>query len=186
MTFIEIFLIGIGLSMDCFAVSVTLGTSKKMSWKDLFRMALFFGFFQGFMTFMGWWLGDSVKQFIQEVDHWIAFSILSFIGARMVIESFKHEEEKKIVDIRNYKVLVSLSIATSIDALMTGISFGFINVNIIMATILISSLTFAVTITGGKLGEKTTFIPARRAELAGGIVLILIGVKILFEHLEIL
>jgi manganese efflux pump family protein len=186
MTFFEIFLIAIGLSMDCFAVSVSFGTSGKLLWRDLFRMGLFFGFFQGMMTFAGWWVGDSLKQLIESVDHWVAFFILSFIGIRMIIESFKHEEKRTPVDIRKFSVLISLSIATSIDALMTGVSFGFIKVNIIKSVILISSITFFVTLTGGKLGEKATFIPARRAELIGGIVLILIGVKILLQHLAII
>jgi manganese efflux pump family protein len=185
MTFFEIFLIGIGLSMDCFAVSVSFGTSRKLLWKDLIRMALFFGFFQGMMTYAGWWAGDTLKQLIESVDHWIAFSILSLIGIRMIMESFKQEKEKTSIDIRKFKILLSLSVATSIDALMTGVSFGFINVDIIRATILISSVTFIVTLIGGKLGEKATFIPARRAELIGGIVLILIGLRILFEHLGI-
>ena len=186
MTFFEISLIGIGLSMDCFAVSVSFGTSRKLLWRDLLRMALFFGFFQGMMTFLGWWAGDSLKQIIESVDHWVAFSILSVIGIRMIIESFKHEKERKLMDIRKFRILLSLSVATSIDALMTGVSFGFINVDIIKTTILISSVTFIVTLIGGKLGEKATFIPARRAELIGGLVLILIGVKILLEHLAII
>ena len=186
MTFFEISLIGIGLSMDCFAVSVSFGTSRKLMWKDLLRMALFFGFFQGMMTFLGWWAGDSLKQIIESVDHWVAFSILSVIGIRMIIESFKHEKERTAIDIRKFRILLSLSVATSIDALMTGVSFGFIKVDIIKTTILISSVTFIVTLIGGKLGEKATFIPARRAELMGGMVLILIGVKILLEHLGII
>jgi putative Mn2+ efflux pump MntP len=185
MTFFEIFLIGIGLSMDCFAVSVSFGTTRKLLWKDLLMMALFFGFFQGMMTFVGWWVGDSIKPIIESVDHWVAFSILSLIGIRMIIESFKHEKERTSLDIRKYRILLSLSIATSIDALMTGVSFGFIKVEIIKTIIMISSITFFLTMIGGKLGEKATFIPARRAELIGGIVLILIGTKILFEHLGI-
>ena len=186
MTLFEILLIGIGLSMDCFAVSVSFGTSGRLSWKDLLRMALFFGFFQGMMTFAGWWAGDALKQMIESVDHWVAFSILSIIGIRMIMESFKHEKEKASIDIRKFRILLSLSVATSIDALMTGVSFGFINVDIVKTTILIASVTFIVTLIGGKLGEKATFIPARRAELIGGIVLILIGTKILFEHLGII
>jgi manganese efflux pump family protein len=186
MTFFEIFLIGIGLSMDCFAVSVSFGTSGKLFWKDFIRMSLFFGFFQGMMTFAGWWVGDSLKQMIESVDHWVAFSILSFIGIRMISESFKHEEDRTSVDVRKLSILLSLSIATSIDALMTGVSFGFIKVNIVKSVILISSITFLVTLTGGKLGEKATFIPARRAELIGGIMLILIGAKILLQHLAII
>jgi putative Mn2+ efflux pump MntP len=186
MTFFEIFLIGIGLSMDCFAVSVSFGTSRKLLWKDLTRMALFFGFFQGMMTFLGWWVGDALKQIIGSVDHWVAFSILSVIGIRMIIESFKHEKERKLIDVRKLRILLSLSVATSIDALMTGVSFGFIHVEIIKATILIFAVTLVVTLIGGKLGEKATFIPARKAELIGGIMLILIGAKIVLEHLGII
>jgi putative Mn2+ efflux pump MntP len=185
MTFFVVFLIALGLSMDCFAVSVSFGTSRKLLWKDLFKMGLFFGFFQGMMTFVGWWFGDKLKQVIESLDHWVAFSILSIIGIRMIVESFKHEKNRRLIDVRKLRILLSLSVATSIDALMTGISFGFIKVDIVRSIILIASVTFFVTILGGKIGEKTTFIPARRAELIGGIVLILIGTKILFNHLGI-
>jgi manganese efflux pump family protein len=186
MTLFEIFLIGTGLSMDCFAVSVSLGSLKRLLWKDLVRMALFFGFFQGMMTFVGWWVGDALKPVIESVDHWVAFSILSLIGIRMIIESLKHEEERTPADYRKLTIMLSLSFATSIDALMTGVSFGFINVKILLSILLISSVTFIVTLIGGKLGEKATFIPARKAEMIGGIVLILIGMKILFEHIGII
>jgi manganese efflux pump family protein len=185
MTLFEISLIGIGLSMDCFAVSVSFGTARKLLWRDLFRMALFFGLFQGMMTLGGWWVGNTLKQLIEYIDHWVAFAILFLIGIRMVIESFKHEKERNPIDIRKLRILLSLSIATSLDALMTGVSFGFIKVEIIKTIALITSITFFVTLAGGKLGEKATFIPARRAELIGGLVLILIGTKILFEHLRI-
>jgi manganese efflux pump family protein len=186
MTFLEIFLIALGLSMDCFAVSVTFGTARKYLLKNLARLAFFFGFFQGLMTFLGWWIGDALKQFIDEVDHWVAFSILALIGIRMIIESMKKEKERKTINFLQIRILLSLSVATSIDALMTGVSFGFINVNILESVILISTVTFLVTMIGGKLGEKATFIPARRAELIGGVVLILIGVKILVMHLNLL
>jgi len=186
MTVLEVLLIALGLSMDCFAVSVTFGTTRKMQWKDLLRMSLFFGIFQGMMTFSGWLLGDTLKQFIESVDHWIAFSILSFIGIRMITESFKHEKDKKQTDIRDIKVLLSLSVATSIDALMTGVSFGFIHVDILTTIILITVVSFLVTIIGGKLGEKSAIIPAKKAELIGGLVLILIGTKILLEHLGLI
>jgi manganese efflux pump family protein len=185
MTFFEIFLIAAGLSMDCFAVSVSFGATRRYVLKDLARMAFFFGLFQGLMTFAGWWVGDSLKQFIQAVDHWVAFSILSLIGLRMILESLKKEKEKRPVDFLKFRILISLAIATSIDALMTGVSFGFIRVNILESVLLISSVTFLVTMIGGKLGEKTTFIPAKRAEMIGGTVLIIIGIKILFEHLNI-
>jgi manganese efflux pump family protein len=186
MTFFEIFLIAVGLSMDCFAVSVSFGTARKYLLRDLVRMSFFFGFFQGLMTFLGWWIGDTLSQFIEAVDHWVAFSILAMIGIRMIIESLKKEKERKSIDFLKFRILVSLSIATSIDALMTGVSFGFINVNIFQSVILISAVTFLVTMIGGKVGEKATFIPARRAELIGGAVLILIGIKILISHLNLL
>ena len=186
MSLVEIFLIGLGLSMDCFAVSVGFGITKKLLVKDLFRMALFFGIFQGLMTLTGWLFGSTLKPIIEVVDHWVAFSILAIIGAKMILESFEKEKEKKSVDIRNFKMLLTISIATSIDALMTGISFGFIRVNIMLAVILITSITFVVTLAGGKIGEKTTIIPAKRAEIFGGIVLIAIGLKILLEHLGVL
>jgi putative Mn2+ efflux pump MntP len=186
MTFFEIFLIALGLSMDCFAVSVTFGVSRKYMVKDLTRMAVFFGFFQGMMTLAGWWVGDSLKQIIETVDHWVAFAILALIGIRMIIESLKKEKEKKSIDFRDFRIILSLSVATSIDALMTGVSFGFIKVSIIETVVLISAVTFIVTLVGGKLGEKANFIHPRRAELAGGIVLILIGTKILLDHLGIL
>ena len=186
MGILEIFLISIGLSMDCFAVSVSFGTTKKLALNDLLRMAVFFGFFQGMMTFFGWWFGSTLKPIIETVDHWIAFAILSGIGIKMILEAFEKEKQKKSINIRSLKVLVSLAIATSIDALMTGVSFGFIHVNIMVAVLLITITAFLVTLIGGKIGAKTTIIPAKRAELFGGIVLILIGLKILLEHLGVL
>ena len=183
MSFFEIFLLGLGLSMDCFAVAVGFGTSKKLAVQDLIRMAFFFGFFQGLMTFFGWMFGSSLKPIIESFDHWIAFSLLAIIGCRMIIESFEKEKEKKVVDIRRLRILISLSVATSIDALMTGISLGFVRVNIVFAVIIITVITLLVTFTGGKIGEKTSFIPAKRAEIIGGLVLITIGIKILVEHL---
>jgi putative Mn2+ efflux pump MntP len=117
------------------------------------------------------------------MDHWIAFIILFFIGVKMIWHSFKGEEQKKPVDIRKASVLLTLSVATSIDAMVTGVGFGLIEVNIILAVILITFVTFFVSVAGAKLGEKTTFIPARWAEFAGGLVLVAIGTKVLADHL---
>lgn len=186
MTFIEVFLIALGLSMDCLAVSVSLGISRRLKWVILLRMALFFGLFQGMMTFIGWWFGDAMKQYIESIDHWLAFSILTFIGARMIIGSLKNNHEEKMLNIKSMSVLLGLSVATSIDALMTGVSFGFIQVDILKTVILISLVSFLVTLIGGKLGERSAFIPARRAELIGGIVLIMIGIKIFLDHLGVI
>ncbi len=183
MSLLEIFLIALGLSMDCFAVSLSFGTSQKPNWKETFRIALFFGVFQGLMPLMGWFIGKSLLVFISSIDHWFAFGILSFIGLKMIFQSFKNPDEKKIVDIRKITVLLSLSVATSIDALIMGISFGFIRVNILFAVILITLTTFLVSLLGSKIGGKTTFLPVRWAERFGGLVLIGIGLKILIEHI---
>jgi len=172
--------------MDCFAVSLSFGSCRKLVWKDVLRMAFFFGLFQGVMPFIGWMVGNSIQSLIEPVDHWIAFVILAFIGVKMVWQSFLIAEKKRSVDIRKISVLLTLAIATSIDALITGVGFGFIKANIYEAVFIISFITFIVSVIGAKLGEQTSFIPARWAEFAGGIVLIAIGVKVVLEHLSIL
>lgn len=186
MNFTELILISLGLSMDCFAVALTFGTSRRLAWKDILRMSLLFGLFQGFMPLIGWLVGHSLQSFIEPVDHWIAFAILAFIGIKMVWQSFLIGDNKRSLDIMKISVLLTLSIATSIDALITGLGFGFIRANIYEAVIIISVVTFFVSVAGAKLGEKTSFIPARWAEFGGGIVLIAIGVKVVLEHLAIL
>jgi manganese efflux pump family protein len=186
MSLLEIFLIGLGLSMDCFAVSLSFGICRKLAWKDVMRISVFFGIFQGLMPVIGWMVGASFHSLIQSFDHWLAFAILAFIGLRMISQFFVHETKRKPPDIRKISVLLTLSLATSIDALATGITFGFIKVNILEAALIITGVTFIVTLTGSRLGAKSTFIPARWAELLGGLVLIMIGTKILLGHLGIL
>jgi len=186
MSFLEIFLIGLGLSMDCFAVSLSFSTCGKLQWKDVIKISAFFGIFQGLMPVIGWLIGTSFQSLIQAVDHWLAFGILAFIGIRMVSQFFVHETKRKFTDIRKTSVLLTLSVATSIDALATGISFGFIKVNILEAASVITGVTFIVSLIGSRLGAKSTFIPAKWAELIGGIVLIAIGTKILLDHLGII
>ncbi|MDD4602315.1 MAG: manganese efflux pump MntP family protein [Bacteroidales bacterium] len=183
MSFFELFLISLGLSMDCFAVSLSVGVSHKLKWKETFLIAFSFGLFQGLMPLMGWMLGTSIQTLIASIDHWIAFGILAVIGLRMVWQAIFPENKKATTDIRKLPVLLSLSIATSIDALITGVGFGFIKVKILEAVLLISITTFVISIAGVKLGEKTTFISSRWAEFLGGVILILIGTKILLEHL---
>ncbi len=179
-------MISLGLSMDCFAVSLTFGSARKLVWNDIFRMAFLFGLFQGVMPLIGWLVGHSIQALIEPVDHWIAFAILASIGVKMVWQSFSLGDEKRSVDIRKISVLLTLSVATSIDALITGVGFGFIRANIYEAVIIISVTTFLVSVIGAKLGEQTTFIPARWAEFAGGMVLIAIGVTVVLEHLAII
>jgi putative Mn2+ efflux pump MntP len=183
MTFAEVFLISLGLSMDCFAVALSFGSRKHLTRKDIIRISLFFGIFQGFMPLLGWLAGGSVSNLINSADHWIAFALLGSIGLRMVIQSLKKGEIVKQTDIRNLHVLFTLSIATSIDALVIGVTFGLTDLNIWKIIALITVVTFAVSYTGAKIGEKTSIIPAKRAELVGGLVLMGIGLKILIEHL---
>ena len=171
--------------MDCFAVSLSFGSSRRLAWKDVLTMAFLFGLFQGMMPLIGWLVGNSIQSLIEPVDHWIAFAILAFIGLKMVWQSFTIDAARRTLDIRNISVLITLSLATSIDALVTGIGYGFIMVNIYQAIVIISVITFTVSVTGAKLGEKSTFIPPRWAEFSGGIVLVAIGVKVVLEHLSI-
>ncbi len=186
MNLVSLILISLGLSMDCFAVALSFGTSRKLVWKNILVMALLFGLFQGMMPLIGWLVGSSIQAYIAPVDHWIAFAILASIGIKMIWQSFGLGEEKRSIDIRKFPVLITLSIATSIDALITGVSFGFIRVNILEAVVTISLITFVVSVAGAKLGEKTTFLPARWAEFMGGLVLIAIGLKVVLEHLAII
>lgn len=183
MSILEIILIGIGLSMDCFAVAVSFGANRQLYGKYIFRTALFFGLFQGLMPVAGWLVGNSVKIYIENLDHWIALIILAFIGSKMIVQSFAPDKKEAAADIRKTSVLISLSVATSIDALITGISLGFIRVNIFLAASLIAGITFLTTVIGALIGRKTSFLPSRWAERIGGAVLILIGLKIVSEHM---
>ena len=185
MSLTEIILLALGLSMDCFAVAVSFGISRSLKWNAILKMAFFFALFQGIMPLIGWEIGDLIEDFLRSVNHWIAFGILTFIGLKMIIQSFRPGGEERKAGQPGFSMLLSLSLPTSIDALITGISFGFIRVRIILAVIIIAAMTFIVTILGAKIGERSTFIPARRAEFIGGLVLIAIGVKIVLEHLSI-
>ncbi|NQV01836.1 MAG: manganese efflux pump [Bacteroidia bacterium] len=171
--------------MDCFAVAVGVCTCHRQSWRNILKMALLFGLFQGLMPVIGWLVGDSLRDLIAAFDHWVAFVLLAFIGGKMILQSYTHQNGRRIPDL-SLAVLLSLAIATSIDALITGLSFGLIDVDILKAGIIIFVITFLVTILGAKLGEKTSFISAHWAERIGGVVLILIGIKVVLDHLEVL
>lgn len=186
MNIVEIVIIGIGLAMDAFAVSVCKGLSmKKMDWKSAIIIALYFGIFQAGMPVLGYFLGSTFSGFVESVDHWIAFVLLSIIGGNMIKESFDDEIEKRN-DRVDIKTMLVLAIATSIDALTVGITFAFLKANIIVSVAIIGIITFVLSIFGVKLGNKFGDKFQNKAELFGGIILILIGLKILLEHLEIL
>ncbi len=186
MGIVELILISIGLGMDAFAVAVCKGISmKKMDWRKAIIIGLYFGIFQGLMPLIGFVLGKSFESIVTSIDHWIAFVLLGFIGSNMIREAFSKEEEK-IDDSICFKKMIVLAIATSIDALAIGITFAFLKVNILLAIIMIAIITFTLSVLGTKLGNKFGNKYGSKAEFAGGIILILIGLKILLEHLNIL
>jgi len=186
MTIIEIILISIGLSMDAFAVSICKGLSmKKMDIKSAIIIGLYFGLFQGIMPIIGFLLGSSFSSLIGSIDHWIAFVLLGIIGANMIKESFDDEIEKRNDNI-DFKTMIVLSIATSIDALATGITFAFFKVNVVYVSIFIGIMTCIISIFGVKIGNKFGDKYQNKAEFTGGTILILMGIKILLEHLGVL
>jgi manganese efflux pump family protein len=182
MSIIELFLIALGLSMDCFAVAISFGAINQLTRNEATRMAVSFGLFQCLMPLIGWLIGDIFNKTIESVDHWVAFGILAFIGFKMILQTFHKEHPRNVLDIRKNSMLLTLSIATSIDALIMGISFGIIHVNLIKAVTIIFIVTFFVTMIGALLGTKTQFISGKQAERFGGIILIVIGIKILSDH----
>lgn len=188
MTFFELFLIGIGLSMDAFAVSICKGLSmQKIDKKYTLCIGLFFGGFQALMPLTGYLLGSRFSGYIERFDHWIAFVLLALIGFNMIKESREEEEEEeKSYAGVNFKELLILAVATSIDALAVGVSFAFLGVRIAPAVTLIGCTTFVLTLVGVWVGNLFGSRYKSRAELTGGIILILIGVKILLEHLGVL
>jgi len=183
---LEIVLISIGLAMDAFAVAVCKGLSmKKMEWKKAIIIALYFGAFQAIMPVIGFLLGVSFEELVTKIDHWIAFALLSFIGINMIKEAFDKDGEA-VNDSIDVKTMTMLAIATSIDALAVGITFAFLRVNVLVAVSLIGIITFVLSLIGVKIGNKFGDKYERKAELAGGIILILMGLKILLEHLGII
>ena len=189
MTFFELFLIGIGLSMDAFAVSICKGLSmQKIDKKYTLCIGLFFGGFQALMPLTGYLLGNQFSGYIERFDHWIAFVLLAMIGFNMIKESREEEEEeeKPYAGI-NFKELLILAVATSIDALAVGITFALLpDVNVPLAVCLIGITTFVCSAAGLKVGNLFGLKYKAKAELAGGIILILIGLKILLEHLGVI
>ena len=182
----ELFILAVGLSMDAFAVSICKGLSiRTLKLRQALIVGAWFGAFQALMPAVGWLLGSAFTDLIQSVDHWIAFVLLSLIGGNMIRESFSHEEEDADPSLAPVTMLL-LAVATSIDALAVGITFAFLRVDILPAVTLIGVCTFLISAAGVKIGNVFGSKYKSKAELAGGAVLVLIGVKILLEHLGIL
>lgn len=189
--FFTLLLMGVGLSMDAFAVSICKGLSmRKVNKKQCLVIGLFFGGFQALMPFIGWVLGSQFEQYITSIDHWIAFILLGFIGGKMVVEAIREKDEAvevgKMDPQLDFKEMFILAIATSIDALAVGITFAFLQVPIVEAVSIIGITTFVISVIGVYVGNFFGNRYKKKAELAGGIILILIGLKILLEHLGIL
>lgn len=186
MGIIELLLLSIGLGMDAFAVSICKGISmKKMNWKKACIIGLYFGGFQAIMPILGYFLGSTFESIITSLDHWIAFILLGIIGGNMIKDLFSKECDN-FDDNVNFKTMIVLAIATSIDALAVGITFAFLKVNLVLAISLIGIITFILSVVGTKVGNRFGDKYEKKAELVGGIILILLGTKILLEHLNIL
>ena len=184
MSFWDILVIGFGLAMDAFAVSVCKGLS--MPRRDLGKTAIiagYFAFFQMLMPLIGFLVGSQFRSVVESLDHWIAFILLSIIGGLMIRESFHPEEDQANADV-SFRIMLPLAVATSIDALVTGVTFAFLSVSIWTAILWIGVITFAMCVAGVFLGRLAGARLESRAKLLGGIVLILIGLKILVEHLS--
>lgn len=185
--FVELFLIGVGLSMDAFAVSVCKGLGmSRLNIRQAAVISLFFGGFQALMPLIGWALGSQLADLIAPIDHWIAFALLAFVGGKMLWDAF-HEEDGEDGEAKDAKLdlkeLLMLAIATSIDALAVGITFAFLGVNIVWAIAIIGVTTFVLSVVGVAVGHAFGARYEKGATIVGGVVLILIGCKILLEHL---
>lgn len=186
MSLVVILGIAIALAMDCFAITLGLACGARgLTMKQAVRMAAYFGGFQFVMPVAGWIAGDRLLGFIKHFDHWVAFGLLALIGGRMIWESFELSDEEKAgrPDQTQGKKLIILALATSIDALAVGLSLGVVRTGILYPATIIGVTSFVLTVVGAKLGPVVGRLVGKRAELAGGLILIGIGAKILIEHL---
>ena len=185
MKLLEIGLISLGLAMDCFAVSLGIGSGgSSRKWRTILRLAFHFGLFQGGMAALGWFAGSRIVNLISGFDHWLAFLLLAWVGGKMIKESFSPDEEDCVQENRTRgRSLVMLSIATSIDALAVGLSLGLIDGSILSASLTIGLVSFALSILGYLLGNRLGCRFGRRMELLGGLLLVAIGIKVVVEHL---
>ena len=189
--FVELFLLGVGLSMDAFAVSVCKGLGmRKLDKKQALIIGLYFGGFQALMPLIGWLLGSQFQQYITSIDHWIAFILLGFIGGKMMVEAVREWNEEETVEVMDapidHKNMLVLAVATSIDALTVGITFAFLGTPIVEAITIIGITTMVISIAGVVVGNFFGSRYKSKAEFIGGLILVLLGLKILLEHLGIL
>jgi len=182
--FATFFFLAVGLSFDSFAVSVSCGIMKKeIRFSQALIVAGSLAVFQALFPLLGWLIGKSLHTWLEKIDHWIAFMLLLIIGVRMVIEGSRKVSLTKVYNPMKWNVLLGLSVATSIDALAVGLSFGFLQVNMLYPVITIGSVTFLAAMLGMLFGKNISGEKSHRSIMIGGVILILIGVKILFDHL---
>lgn len=187
MDLLTLFFLAVGLSMDAFAVSVCKGLAMpRIRAKSILTVGLWFGGFQALMPFLGYVLGSQFQEQITAVDHWIAFVLLGLIGGNMIREAFSKEEDVCPDASLGIRTMFLLAVATSIDALAVGITFAFLRVNIVPAVLFIGVITFTLSCAGVRVGNVFGDKYEKKAELAGGVILVLLGAKILLEHLGIL
>lgn len=184
MDFLTVFILAIGLSMDSFAVSVGCGLAEqKISFRHAAKISFSFAFFQGLLPVFGWFMGTEIREYVERFDHWIAVFLLLFLGGKMILQRFKSAENESISDIYSWKHIITLSIATSIDALVVGFSFALASTsNILSGALIIGAVTFFFSMLGIRIGKDVGYTFGPRVELLGGIILILIGIRILIQH----
>lgn len=187
MSIAEIIIVAIGLSMDAFAVAIGKGLSlTQAKWKHALIVGAYFGVFQAIMPLLGYLLGTQFADYITAYDHWIAFVLLCFIGGKMIKDSLAKDDDHDVNKSLRFGTMLPLAIATSIDALAIGVSFAFLKVDLILSVALIGCITLVISMAGVKIGNIFGIKYRSKAELAGGIFLILIGLKILLEHLGVI
>ncbi len=184
MDILTVIILAIGLSMDSFAVSIGCGlTEQKISFRHAAKISFSLAFFQGILPVAGWYMGTGVKAYVEGVDHWIAFLLLLFLGGKMIYESFEKGDSRKMNDIYSWKHIITLSIATSIDALVVGFSYALASSrNIFGGALIIGAVTFFFAMLGIRIGKDVGCSLGPKVELLGGIILIGIGLKVLLQH----
>lgn len=185
MNIVMVLLLSVSLALDAFAVAVTSGViASRPRVKHALRIAATFGFFQAVMPVIGWATGSALADSISGIDHWIAFALLMLVGSHMIYEAVSERRGSRTFDPLSLRVLLLLSLATSIDALAAGVSFAFLEIAIIPTVIIIGAVTFFLSSLGYYMGNRIGEFFGNRVKIIGGVILICIGLKILFEHLR--
>lgn len=184
MDILSFVLLGVSLSMDALAVAISAGICNScMRKRDAVKIALYFGGFQALMPVLGWLLGSTVAEYISAFDHWVAFALLDFIGAKMIFDALHQKEGEPRANLLSNKVLLTMAVATSIDALAVGITLGLVDAPIALGASIIGATTFLISFAGAIFGCKLGTAFEKKATIIGGLVLIGLGIKILLEHL---